>query len=64
MSVGAVNVDTHQSLGSRYSVSGFPTIKAFGWDKSSPSDYNGKTSDFMYKMMCGIFLSSGRHIDF
>ena len=32
-------------MGSRYSISGYPTIKIFGADKSKPEDYNGpKTS--------------------
>lgn len=38
--VGAVNADEHKSLGSKYGISGFPTIKIFGLD-SKPEDYNG-----------------------
>lgn len=38
--VGAVNADEHQSLGSKYGIQGFPTIKIFGAD-SKPEDYNG-----------------------
>lgn len=39
--VGAVNMDEHQSVGSPYNIQGFPTIKVFGNNKNSPSDYNG-----------------------
>ncbi|KAL6255767.1 hypothetical protein P5V15_013010 [Pogonomyrmex californicus] len=38
--VGAVNADEHKSLGGKYGVRGFPTIKIFGLDKK-PEDYNG-----------------------
>jgi len=38
--VGAVNADEHKSLGSKYGVRGFPTIKIFGLDKK-PEEYNG-----------------------
>ncbi|KYN37122.1 Protein disulfide-isomerase A6 [Trachymyrmex septentrionalis] len=41
--VGAVNADEHKSLGSKYGVRGFPTIKIFGLDKK-PEDYNGPRS--------------------
>lgn len=40
--VGAVNSDEHQSLGGRYGVRGFPTIKIFGDNKNKPADYNGQ----------------------
>uniref|UniRef100_H2ZM63 Protein disulfide-isomerase A6 n=1 Tax=Ciona savignyi TaxID=51511 RepID=H2ZM63_CIOSA len=44
--IGAVNADMHKSLGSKYGVQGFPTIKIFGFDKSNPEPYNGgRTSD-------------------
>ncbi len=39
--VGAVDADAHKSLGSRFGVRGFPTIKIFGANKGSPIDYNG-----------------------
>ncbi|XP_065844021.1 protein disulfide-isomerase A6-like [Oscarella lobularis] len=39
--VGAVDADAHNSLGGQYGVRGFPTIKIFGADKRSPSDYQG-----------------------
>eukprot|EP00055_Hartaetosiga_balthica_P005297 m.15350 g.15350 ORF g.15350 m.15350 type:complete len:454 (-) comp4461_c0_seq1:22-1383(-) len=40
--MGAVDMTQHQSLGSPYNVQGFPTIKIFGANKNSPSDYNGE----------------------
>lgn len=44
--VGAVDADTHKSLGQQYGVSGFPTIKIFGGNKRSPTDYQGgRTAD-------------------
>jgi len=39
--LGAVNMDEHQSVGGPYGIQGFPTIKLFGADKKSPSDYQG-----------------------
>ncbi|EFN61326.1 Protein disulfide-isomerase A6 [Camponotus floridanus] len=41
--VGAVNADEHKSLGGKYGVRGFPTIKIFGLD-SKPEDFNGPRS--------------------
>ena len=34
-------MDEHQSVGAPYQVRGFPTIKIFGSNKNSPSDYSG-----------------------
>ncbi|XP_030830286.1 protein disulfide-isomerase A6 homolog [Strongylocentrotus purpuratus] len=39
--VGAVDMDVHSSVGAPYNVRGFPTIKVFGANKASPTDYNG-----------------------
>jgi protein disulfide-isomerase A6 len=39
--VGAVDATVHKSLGSRYGVREFPTIKIFGANKKSPSEYQG-----------------------
>ena len=39
--VGAVDMTVHKSFGERYGVKGFPTLKIFGANKSSPTDYNG-----------------------
>lgn len=38
-----MNADEHKSLGSKYGVRGFPTIKIFGLDKK-PEEYNGPRS--------------------
>lgn len=43
--LGAVNADEHRSLGGQYGVKGFPTIKIFGSNKNSPSDYKGEESN-------------------
>lgn len=40
--IGAVDMTVHQSIGSPYNIKGFPTIKLFGLNKSSPKDYNGQ----------------------
>ncbi|CAG2167755.1 unnamed protein product [Oppiella nova] len=39
--VGSVDADAHNSLGSRFGVRGFPTIKIFGANKKTPIDFNG-----------------------
>ncbi|CAF1583844.1 unnamed protein product [Adineta steineri] len=44
--IGAVDADTHKSLGQQYGISGFPSIKIFGNNKRSPTDYQGgRTAD-------------------
>jgi protein disulfide-isomerase A6 len=44
--VGAVDADNHKSLGQQYGISGFPTIKIFGANKRSPTNYQGgRTAD-------------------
>ncbi|CAF3609700.1 unnamed protein product [Rotaria sordida] len=44
--IGAVDADTHKSLGQQYGISGFPTIKIFGSNKRSPTNYQGgRTAD-------------------
>eukprot|EP00049_Salpingoeca_infusionum_P017723 m.354122 g.354122 ORF g.354122 m.354122 type:complete len:443 (+) comp16922_c0_seq1:176-1504(+) len=40
--VGAVDMTQYQELGGPYNVRGFPTIKVFGANKQSPSDYQGQ----------------------
>jgi protein disulfide-isomerase A6 len=42
--VGAVDADQHRELGGRYGIRGFPTIKVFGANKNSPTDYAGQRS--------------------
>jgi len=41
VNIGAVDADQHKSLGSKFGVKGFPTIKVFGANKKSPKDYRG-----------------------
>lgn len=44
--VGAVDADTHKSLGQQYGVSGFPSLKIFGTNKYSPINLQGgRTAD-------------------
>ena len=38
--IGAVDADKEKSLGGRYDIRGFPTVKFFGADKSKPEEYN------------------------
>jgi hypothetical protein len=38
---GAVDCTVHQSTCGQYGVRGYPTIKVFGSNKESPSDYQG-----------------------
>lgn len=45
---GAIDVDAEEnkSIGGKYSISGFPTIKMFGLNKKdAPTDFNGRESD-------------------
>jgi len=45
MKIGAVDADSDKSLGGQYGVQGFPTIKFFGENKGTPSDYkSGRTA--------------------
>ncbi|XP_033207821.1 protein disulfide-isomerase A6 homolog [Belonocnema kinseyi] len=39
--VGAVNGDDHKSLGGKYNIRGFPTIKIFSKGQTNAEDYNG-----------------------
>ena len=41
VTVVAVDATAVQALGSKYKVEGFPTIKVFGENKNSPTDYQG-----------------------
>ena len=42
VNVAAVDATVHQSFGGRFQIQGFPTIKIFGANKNSPTDYQGK----------------------
>ncbi|KAL3312698.1 hypothetical protein Ciccas_008706 [Cichlidogyrus casuarinus] len=42
INVGAVDVTRHSSLGSRFSIRGYPTVKIFAHDKKSPQEYQGQ----------------------
>ncbi|KAF1837741.1 protein disulfide-isomerase A4 precursor [Decorospora gaudefroyi] len=41
VSVASVDADNHKSLGKRFGVSGFPTIKWFDGKSDKPTDYSG-----------------------
>lgn len=40
--VVSVDATQHESLASKYQITGFPSIKIFGADKKSPSDFQGE----------------------
>ncbi|SPP79392.1 protein disulfide-isomerase A6 homolog [Drosophila guanche] len=40
--VGSVNADSDNTLSGQFGVRGFPTIKIFGSNKRSPTDFNGQ----------------------
>jgi hypothetical protein len=44
VNVAAVDVDQYKSLGGRFGIQGFPTIKMFNIDKQKPEDYQGERS--------------------
>ncbi len=44
VNVAAVDADQYKSLGGRFSVQGFPTIKLFNINKQKPEDYQGERS--------------------
>jgi len=41
VTMAKVDADQHKSLGGKYGVQGFPTIKVFSTDKKKPTDYQG-----------------------
>jgi protein disulfide-isomerase A6 len=48
--IAAVDADKHRELGTKFGVSGFPTIKVFGADKTKPTEYDGgRTADAIVK---------------
>ena len=46
--IASVDADEHKDLGSKYGVTGFPTIKFFPAGSTTPEDYNGgrEVADF------------------
>lgn len=40
--VGAINADDNKNIGGQYGVRGFPTIKVFGTNKKSPTEFSGQ----------------------
>lgn len=57
MKIAAVNADEHQSLGGQYQIQGFPTIKVFGANKNSPSDYQGN-----FYRLSNVCISISNHL--
>lgn len=56
LTIGKVNADEHRSLGSKYGIQGFPTLKWFDGKSNKPEEYNGgrdleSLSDFVSKKM-------------
>ena len=52
--IGAVDADQEKTLGARYGIKGFPTVKFFGIHKDKPVDYNSARTaqaviDFMFE---------------
>jgi protein disulfide-isomerase A6 len=64
--IAKVDADKHRDLGSRYDVSGFPTLKWFGKSsKESPEDYNSGRDmnsfvDFIREKTGSLRTASGR----
>lgn len=52
--VGAVDADQYKSLGGKFGIKGFPTIKWFGLKKDSPKDYeSGRTANDIVRFATG-----------
>lgn len=52
--IGAIDADAYKTIGGKYGVRGFPTIKWFGLQKSNPKDYEqGRTSSEIVKFAKG-----------
>jgi len=50
--IAKVNADAHNALGSRFGVSGFPTIKFFPASSTTPEDYEGgRTAEAFVKFL-------------
>ncbi|KAF5279312.1 hypothetical protein FQA39_LY18291 [Lamprigera yunnana] len=59
--VGAVNADEHGSLGSRYGVQGFPTIKFFSANKNKAEDFNGQRT--AQALVDGAFAAARKKVN-
>ena len=46
VNIGAVDMTTDPGAGSRYGISGYPTIKLFGSNKDKPIDYSSNDRTF------------------
>ncbi len=42
VNIGAVDADANKDIAGQFGVQGFPTLKFFGENKSSPTDYGGE----------------------
>jgi thiol-disulfide isomerase/thioredoxin len=66
--IAAVDADQHKELGSKYGVSGFPTLKWFPADGGEPETYKGKLFPsfpfpfffFFFFFFCSFFLQNYR----
>ena len=59
-----MNADEHRSLGGQYGVKGFPTLKVFGSNKQSPTDYRGEhVSIFKAENFTLVLNQGGRTAD-
>jgi len=61
VNVGAVDATVHQKVAQKYGIQGFPTIKVFGADKRSPTDYQviGRSSSFLLLLLLLLLLLRG-----
>jgi hypothetical protein len=59
VNVAAVDADQFKSLGGRFGIQGFPTIKLFNVEKQKPEDYQGeRNSVAMLEYVARLSLSS------
>jgi hypothetical protein len=53
-----VDATEERSLGERFNVGGYPTLKIFTHGSDKPVDYEGERDDVMIRHVCGIFFAS------
>jgi thioredoxin-like negative regulator of GroEL len=58
VNVAAVDADQFKSLGGRFGIQGFPTIKLFNIDKQNPEDYQGERNSVAMLEYVLPFISS------